>query len=227
MIAYKHNWILIFSDSQAALKELSSPKVTSRLVAECLNALSELAHLNEVTLVWVPRHRGILGNEKDDKLATKASAMPLLGPEPALGIPRCSAREAIKNWTEYQHYSTWRNLPGHRHGKLFIGKPCKKRADDLLKLRRYLLKTAVAIFTGHAPVRKHLVIMGLFDGDTTHRFCMKETETVNHINCCCEALDRQRYNVFGNLFIKPKDISRASVRDLCLFIKGTGLLNLS
>jgi ribonuclease HI len=85
---------------------LSSPKVTSRLVAECLNALSELAHPNEVTLVWVPGHRSILGNAEADKLARQASAMPLLGPEPALGITKCSAREAIKNWTEYQHYST-------------------------------------------------------------------------------------------------------------------------
>jgi hypothetical protein len=37
--AYKNKWILILSDSQAALKALSSPKVTSRLVAECLDAL--------------------------------------------------------------------------------------------------------------------------------------------------------------------------------------------
>jgi ribonuclease HI len=58
--------------------------VISRVVAKCLNALSELAHLNEVTLVWVPGHRGILGNEEADKLARQASAMPLLGPEPAL-----------------------------------------------------------------------------------------------------------------------------------------------
>jgi hypothetical protein len=152
-----------------------------------------------------------------DRLARQASAMLLLSPEPALGIPKCSAREAIKNWTEYQHYSTWRDLPVHRHGKLFIGKPCKKRVDDLLKLVRHLLKTAVATFTGHAPVRKHLVIMGLFDGDPTYRFCRKETETVQHIICCCEALARQLYNVFGNLFIEPKDISTASVRDLCLF----------
>jgi hypothetical protein len=43
--------------------------------------------------------------------------------------------------------------------------PCKKRADDLLKLSRHLLKITVAIFTGHAPVRGHLYIMGLFDGD--------------------------------------------------------------
>jgi hypothetical protein len=85
--------------------------------------------------------------------------------------------------------------PGH--GTLFIGKPYKKRVDDLLKLSRHLLKTAVAIFTGHAPVRKHLVIMGLLDGDLTCRFCRKETETVHHIICCYETLVRQCYNVLG------------------------------
>jgi hypothetical protein len=136
-------------------------------------------------------------------------------------------REAIKYWTEYQHHSTWRDLPGHRHGKLFTGKPCKKRADDLLRLSRHLLRLTVAIFTGHAPVRGHLYIMDLFDGDPTSRFYRKENETVQHIICCCNALARQRYNVFGNLFVETKDISRASVRDFCLFIKGTGLLNLS
>jgi hypothetical protein len=119
---------------------------------------------------------------------------------------------------------SWRDLPGHRHGKLFIGKYCKKSADDLLRLSRHLLRLTVAIFTGHAPVRGHLYTMGLFDGDPTCIFCRKETETVQHIICCCEALARQRYNVFGNLFVEPKEISTASVRDLCLFIKGTGLL---
>jgi ribonuclease HI len=74
--------------------------VTSELVAECLDALSALASLNEVSLMWVPWHCGIPGNEEADKLARQASAMPLLGPEPAHGIPRCSAREAIKNWAE-------------------------------------------------------------------------------------------------------------------------------
>jgi len=39
------------------------------------------------------------------------------------------------------------------YGKLFIGRPCKKRADDLLKLSRHKLKMVVAILTGHAPVR--------------------------------------------------------------------------
>ena len=51
--AYKNKRILIFYDSQAAL---NGPKVTSGMVAECLDALSALASLNKVTLVWVPGH---------------------------------------------------------------------------------------------------------------------------------------------------------------------------
>jgi hypothetical protein len=99
----------------------------------------------------------------------------------------------------------------------FIGRPCKKRADGLLMLGRHQLRMVVAILTGHAPVRGHLYTIGLFDGDPTCRFCRKETETVQHIICCCEAFARQRYNVFGNSLVEPKDISTASVNDLCLY----------
>jgi len=114
--------------------------------------------------------------------------MPLLGPEPTLGIPKCSVREAIKNWTEVQHHGAWKDFPGLRHGKLFIDRPSKKRADYLLKLSRHQLKMVTAIYTGHAPVRGHLYTVGLFDGDPVCRFCGTETETVQHIICCCEAL---------------------------------------
>jgi ribonuclease HI len=202
--AYKNKQILICSDSQAALKALRAPKVTSRLVAECLDALFGLARLNEVTLLWVPGHQGILGNEQDDKLARQASAMPILGPEPVLGIPKCLAREAIKNWTAHQHFSTWKDIPGCRHGKLFISKPCKKIADDLLKLGRHQLKMVVAILIRHAPVKGCLRTMGLFNGNPSSRFCRMETETMQHIICCYESLARQHYNVFGELFVKPK-----------------------
>jgi len=52
-----------------------------------------------------------------------------------------------------------------------------------------------------------------------------DTETVEHITCCCEALARQRYNIFGKLFAKPKDVSTALIKDLCLFIRDRGILN--
>jgi hypothetical protein len=164
--------------------------------------LSALANQNAVILMWVRRHHGITGNEKGDILARQGSAMPLLGPEPALGIPRCSAREAI-NWTERQHYVAWKDLPGHRHHKLFISRPHQRRTEDL-KLSRHQLKMVVAIVMGRAPVRKHLHIIVLFDGDSTCRFYGLETETVQHIICCCKVLAREHYNFFGKLLAEQK-----------------------
>ena len=81
---------------------------------------------------------------------------------------------------------------------------------------------AVAVLTGQDPVRRHLYIDGLFDGDPTCRFCRMETETVQRITCCCEALTDQRCSVFGKPFAEPNDISTDSVRDFCLFIRSTG-----
>ena len=66
----------------------------------------------------------------------------------------------------------------------FIGRPCKKRVDNILKLSRSQLRMIVAILTGHATVRKHLCVMGMFGKDPTCRFYRTETETVQHIVCC-------------------------------------------
>ena len=71
----------------------SRPKVTSKLVAEYQDALLVLANLNEVTLIWVPGHHGILGNEEADNLARQASAAPPLGPEPAFVFGKRSSYE--------------------------------------------------------------------------------------------------------------------------------------
>jgi hypothetical protein len=144
--------------------------VASELVTECLNALTAPVGLNEDTLGWVPGHCGICGNEESHKLARQASATPLTGSEPAVGILKCLAREAIRVWTIDQHYRHWRDVPGHKHGKLFISGPCKKRAEDLFKLRRHQLRMMVAILTGHTPVIMCLHNMHLFEGDHVCRF---------------------------------------------------------
>jgi hypothetical protein len=174
----------------------------------------------------VPGHQGISGNEQEDKLAKPASAKSISGPEPAFGIPKYMAREAIKKWTEHQHLKTWKDMPGCRHSKLFISRLCKERADDLLKLNRHQIKLAVSFLTGHAPVRGHLRTIGLFNEDPSCRFCRMETETAQHILCSCKALSRQRYNVLGKPLVEPRDKNTASVRDLCLFIRVPGLPNM-
>jgi hypothetical protein len=39
-------------------------------------------------------------------------------------------------------------------------------------------------------------------------------------------LAHKRHNFFGSLVVEPIDIHTATVKDLCLFIRGTGLWNL-
>jgi hypothetical protein len=42
------------------------------------------------------------------ELARQGAAMTLIGPEPDRRIPRCSARDVIKNWTELRHCIAWK-----------------------------------------------------------------------------------------------------------------------
>ena len=63
--------IFILSDSQAALKALKAFKCESKLVWECKQTLKRLTTNNQVTLMWLPGHRGIEGNEEADRFAKK------------------------------------------------------------------------------------------------------------------------------------------------------------
>ena len=78
--------IVICSDSQSAIEAISSPLVNSRLVLECKMRLNSLGVHNEVTLMWVPGHEGIRGNETADELARKGAESGFIGPEPKFGI---------------------------------------------------------------------------------------------------------------------------------------------
>jgi hypothetical protein len=61
----------------------------------------------------------------------------------------------------------------YRHGKLFISGPCRKRADNLLRLSRRQLEMVVAILTGHGPVRKPYIpwvcLKGILPADSAGR----------------------------------------------------------
>ncbi|XP_036344628.1 uncharacterized protein LOC118753862 [Rhagoletis pomonella] len=66
--------IVICSDSQAALKAISSCEIKSRVVWECVARLNILGENKALQLVWVPGHKGIQGNEEADRLAREAAA---------------------------------------------------------------------------------------------------------------------------------------------------------
>ncbi|MBZ5796184.1 RNAse HI domain-containing protein, partial [Burkholderia contaminans] len=134
--SYTNKRIDILSDSQAALKAITNPKVTSRLVWECQRELTRLADHNKVTLTWVPGHTGIEGNEKADELARQGSSTPFTGAEPALGIPKSIVRGQIGEWVRNRQNEYWNSISRQRHGKMFIKGTCEERTEELLKMNR-------------------------------------------------------------------------------------------
>jgi hypothetical protein len=46
---------------------------------------------------------GVDGNETSDQLARHDSSHPLIGPEPALGVPAEVARVVIRGWKSRKH----------------------------------------------------------------------------------------------------------------------------
>ncbi|VEN60845.1 unnamed protein product, partial [Callosobruchus maculatus] len=93
--SYRNKRIAILTDSQATLRALEVPKVTSALVWECLQELGRLAEHNKVTLEWVPGHSGIRGNERANELARLGSSALYIGAEPALGCLKAQSDTSL------------------------------------------------------------------------------------------------------------------------------------
>ena len=77
--------------------------MNSKLVWVCQQSLVKLAECNRIQLLLVPRHMGTDGNKITDHLAREGSLHPLIGPQPALGIPAEVSRQAIRDWTSKKH----------------------------------------------------------------------------------------------------------------------------
>ncbi|KAJ8910931.1 hypothetical protein NQ315_014351 [Exocentrus adspersus] len=132
--------IKIFSDSQAALNALGSYRCTSKAVRNCQQTLSQVGRTNRLTLVWIPGHVGLKGNEVADSLARRGAALEFIGPEPVVGLSYSTARSVIRTWAEGDTLQYWRGLPGITHSKRFTPSPSKARSKKLVELNRINLR---------------------------------------------------------------------------------------
>jgi len=171
--------VAICSDSQAALKSLSSAKVTSALVAQTVDELQLLSVHNKLRLLWVPGHCDFEGNEKADLLAKQASASSFTGPEPVFGLSITTLRTNLRKWALKEQQISWQQNPGCRQTKLYINGPNPGLAKFALSLRKQDLRLLTGLLTGHVSLNRHLMIMQL-RSDPLCPLCKEDSETPLH-----------------------------------------------
>jgi ribonuclease HI len=213
-IGVRNRRVVLCVDSQSSLLSLRSNKFQSKLVFECFGLLNELARDNDITLVWVPGHSGILGNEKVDELARQGSKELGTSAAPHLPLSRSWAAETIKDWSRVKNLERWLKLSTCSQTKCFITKPLASGViTQIRNLDRGQMRLLCGILSGHYHFRKHLFNLGLSDSTLCPR-CEADEDTAFHAVCNCPALASRRHSIFGRHILSAEEAMGLKIENI-------------
>ena len=128
-----------YADSAAAIKSSSKTEIRNKTVWECYENHQEVNKNNDLTLVWVPGHSGVDGNEIVYQLAKKAANTRVEGPEPHCGLSTNVVKSAAKNLTANEFRKFWVKAPKMKHSKNMLLQPENKSSKALINRADVLL----------------------------------------------------------------------------------------
>ena len=188
--------IRLFSDSQAALRALSSKTIHSRVIQKCVDSLNYASSTNTVTLFWIKAHSNHIGNEKADE-AAKKGAEDINSPIPqALPIPRSAYKTFFQEWLISKWNEQWKARKDCRQTKDWFDEVRLDESKKIMSLDRKHLSRAVQIITGHNFMLRHQHVVDP-EQDSTCRLCLEDEESTWHVIAECPALGRIRQEHFG------------------------------
>jgi len=190
--------ILIFSDSQAAIRALASPMVKSSLVLQCKHLLNATAALIPLHLCWIKAHATSAGNNHADALAKAGSLTQTswdVSPRHTVTITFLKnqlLQHTLDSWT-----MEWQSHPTCRQTKLWFPTPDRALSRKILKLDRKDIGVLIRWLTGHNFLRRHSHIVNPHVNAVTKcRACGMDEETAAHVIADCMALDWNRMAAF-------------------------------
>ena len=194
--------ISICSDSQSSLKAISAYKIYSSQVLECRDYVQKLASNNQVSLIWVPGHSNIQGNEIAIDLARSGAESVPPSPKPCAKVTSSFLKNHIIKWKRITFFNHWNSIEHARQSKNCI-KINAKNTKYILSLSRKNIRRMTGILTGHCPLNKHLHTIGLSNSP----LCTNcgDVESAEHFLCKCPAYISARAKCLGN-FILPHNI---------------------
>ena len=204
--------ILILINNKAAIQSGASPSTTagSYLIDKFIrltravkkkfqNRNSEL----QLTVRWIPGHKGVLGNELADEEAKRAAESPANSsarralPKYLQAGPLPHSISAIKQWHQKALMEKWKEewMTSPRYTRAKAIDP-DMSSSRFLKLINSLPKKCASVYiqlrTNHAPLNFHLNRIG--KRDSPHcQHCEDKEETAHHFLLDCPLYARERH----------------------------------
>jgi ribonuclease HI len=181
----------IFTDSLSSVQSFVTGHSASR--QDLMNAILDSINGtdNETTLVWVPSHVGILGNERADRLAAKGTELGATFYDVGIGLQ--DAYSAVDRYIEKLWQSQWEN--GQTGSAYRALEPKVTRPLQLVYKSRALETMAHRLRLGSVWLNACLFKIGCHDTGLCD--VCQVNETIDH-----------------HLLVCPTELSRA-VRELC------------
>ena len=228
--------ILIYSDSQAAIKAFDKTIIKHITVKNCLENLTKLAEKdNKIVVSWIPGHRGYEGNELADLLAK-------MGTKSTNYVHHVKTPlQTIKLHYILRHYKEETLADFYLKPKL--SEECLKPIKTFLHHHKKIIKelkylnrkdTAILtkILTGHNNLNNHAFRANLADSPQCD-FCedIEEKETAMHILLNCAAFTEERQYTFGKPtlsleeLLKNEDTKKHVTKNIIKFFTKTETLS--
>ena len=137
----------------------------------------------KISLLWIPAHCDLPGNEVADDLAKRATV--LQQGETPVSYAIAKARIKRRKWS-----------PKHERAIETYGERRQPRIDIESKWPRSVRSQYARLRTGHAKELRHYMYMIEKADDPTCTACGEDEETIKHILCHCPALDWKRIMLF-------------------------------
>ncbi|KAJ5144461.1 reverse transcriptase [Penicillium atrosanguineum] len=226
--------LVIFADSQAALKALRRPRMPSGQVylAGCLDLIWRLSGRGIRTeLRWIPAHQGVIGNEIVDQHAKEAAREPDGPQNPHNRHIRLAAatKRRVRNEAKIEWERTWAKETTSRPTRRLIGTPTKKTLEYWSGLRKATASILMQLRTGRIGLGAYLSRINR--RESARCDCDLGNQTVTHILLECpfhqDERDRMRNALSDQGIALRRDelLTRPEARTIVAeFMVKTGLL---
>ena len=193
--AQARNGLVIFADSQAALKALRRPRMPSGQIylIGCLDLIRQLAERGIRTeLRWIPAHQGVLGNETVDQHAKDAAQKP---DDPQNSHNRyirlaAATKRRLRQEAKIEWERAWASEKTGRPTKRLIETPSKKTLEYWSGLRKATTSILMQLRTGRIGLGAYLARINRRESGRCE--CDLGNQTVTHVLLECPLHQEER-----------------------------------